>query len=171
MISMVLNYLRLSATETAKKILAENLRQRAHKEAKAIADAKAIAEKLGAVELKMSAKIGQGNKLFGSITNGHVADALAKEGVSMDKKFIQIVGGSVKALGHYTANVRLHREVVVAFEFDVIAIWFYSHKLKKMPITGNLVSAILTVTPFFAIFIYYKNFELAKITASKLSVK
>jgi len=109
------------ATETAKKILAENLRQRAHKEAKAIADAKAIAEKLGAVELKMSAKIGQGNKLFGSITNGHVADALAKEGVSMDKKFIQIVGGSVKALGHYTANVRLHREVVVAFEFDVIA--------------------------------------------------
>ena len=76
---------------------------------------------MGAVELKMSAKTGQGNKLFGSITNGHVADALAKDGVSLDKKFIQIVGGSVKALGHYTANVRLHREVVVAFEFDVIA--------------------------------------------------
>ena len=60
-------------------------------------------------------------KLFGSITNGHVADALGKDGVSLDKKFIQIVGGSVKALGHYTANVRLHREVVVAFEFDVVA--------------------------------------------------
>ena len=109
------------ATESAKKVLAENLRQRAHKEAKAIADAKATAEKLGAVELKMAAKTGQGNKLFGSITNGHVADALGKDGVSLDKKFIQIVGGSVKALGHYTANVRLHREVVVAFEFDVVA--------------------------------------------------
>ena len=49
---------------------------------------------------------------------------------------------------------------VVFFALYIFAIWFYSHKLKKMPITGNLVSAILTVTPFFAIFIYYKNFEL-----------
>ena len=49
---------------------------------------------------------------------------------------------------------------VIFFALYIFAIWFYSHKLKKMPITGNLVSAILTVTPFFAIFIYYKNFEL-----------
>ena len=49
---------------------------------------------------------------------------------------------------------------VLFFAVYIFAIWFYSHKLKKMPITGNLVSAILTVTPFFAIFIYYKNFEL-----------
>ncbi len=49
---------------------------------------------------------------------------------------------------------------VVFFALYIFAIWFYSHKLKRMPITGNLVSAILTVTPFFAIFIYYKNFEL-----------
>jgi large subunit ribosomal protein L9 len=109
------------ATESAKKVLAENLRQRAHKEAQAIADAKATAEKLAAVELKMTAKTGQGNKLFGSITNQHIADQLAKSGVSLDKKFIQIVGGSIKALGHYAANVRLHREVVVSFEFDVVA--------------------------------------------------
>jgi len=109
------------ATESAKKVLAENLRQRAHKEAQAIADAKATAEKLAAVELKMTAKTGQGNKLFGSITNQHIADELAKAGVSLEKKFIQIVGGSIKALGHYSANVRLHREVVVSFEFDVVA--------------------------------------------------
>lgn len=109
------------ATESAKKVLAENLRQRAHKEAQAIADAKATAEKLSAVELKMTAKTGQGNKLFGSITNQNIADELAKAGVSIEKKFIQIVGGSIKALGHYTANVRLHREVVVSFEFDVVA--------------------------------------------------
>lgn len=49
---------------------------------------------------------------------------------------------------------------VVFFALYIFAIWFYSHKLKKMPITGNMVSAILTVTPFFAIFIYYRNFEL-----------
>lgn len=109
------------ATESAKKVLAENLRQRAHKEAQAIADAKATAEKLAAVELKMTAKVGQGNKLFGAITNQNVADELAKSGVALEKKFIQIVGGSIKALGHYTAAVRLHREVVVNFEFDVVA--------------------------------------------------
>jgi large subunit ribosomal protein L9 len=109
------------ATESAKKVLAENLRQRAHKEAQAIADAKAIAEKLAGVELKMTAKVGTGNKLFGAVTNQNVAEELAKAGVSLEKKFIQIVGGSIKALGHYTAAVRLHREVVVNFEFDVVA--------------------------------------------------
>jgi large subunit ribosomal protein L9 len=109
------------ATESAKKVLAENLRQRAHKEAQAIADAKATAEKLAGVELKMTAKVGTGNKLFGAVTNQNVADELAKSGVTLDKKFIQIVGGSIKALGHYTAAVRLHREVVVNFEFDVVA--------------------------------------------------
>lgn len=109
------------ATESAKKVLAENLRQRAHKEAQAIADAKAIAEKLAGVELKMTAKVGTGNKLFGAVTNQNVADELAKAGVALDKKFIQIVGGSIKALGHYSAAVRLHREVVVNFEFDVVA--------------------------------------------------
>jgi large subunit ribosomal protein L9 len=109
------------ATESAKKVLAENLRQRAHKEAQAIADAKATAEKLAGVELKMTAKVGTGNKLFGAVTNQNVADELAKAGVTLEKKFIQIVGGSIKALGHYTAAVRLHREVVVNFEFDVVA--------------------------------------------------
>ena len=109
------------ATESAKKVLAENLRQRAHKEAQAIADAKATAEKLAGVELKMTAKVGTGNKLFGAVTNQNVADEIAKSGVTLDKKFIQIVGGSIKALGHYNAAVRLHREVVVNFEFDVVA--------------------------------------------------
>jgi large subunit ribosomal protein L9 len=109
------------ATESAKKVLAENLRQRAHKEAKVVTDAQAMAEKLSAIELKMTAKTGQGNKLFGSITNQHVADELSKNGVTLEKKFIQIVGGSIKALGNYTVAVRLHRTVVVNIEFDVVA--------------------------------------------------
>ena len=49
---------------------------------------------------------------------------------------------------------------VIFFAVYILAIWLYSHRFKKQPITGNLVSAILTVTPFFAIFIYYRNFEL-----------
>jgi large subunit ribosomal protein L9 len=80
-----------------------------------------MAEKLSAIELKMTAKTGQGNKLFGSITNQHVADELSKNGVTLEKKFIQIVGGSIKALGNYTVAVRLHRTVVVNIEFDVVA--------------------------------------------------
>ena len=49
---------------------------------------------------------------------------------------------------------------VVFFSLYIFGIWFYSHKLKKLPIIGNLTSAILTITPFFAIFLYYKNFEI-----------
>lgn len=109
------------ATESAKKVLAENLRQRAHKEAQAIEEAKKKAEKLAGVELKLSAKVGQGNKLFGAITNANLADALEANGVILDKKYIQITGGSIKAVGHYNATVRMHREVVVNFEFDVVA--------------------------------------------------
>ncbi|MFH4964824.1 geranylgeranylglycerol-phosphate geranylgeranyltransferase [Gaetbulibacter sp. M235] len=48
---------------------------------------------------------------------------------------------------------------VVFFSIYIFGIWFYSHKLKKIPLIGNLTSAILTITPFFAVFIYYKNFE------------
>jgi 4-hydroxybenzoate polyprenyltransferase len=48
---------------------------------------------------------------------------------------------------------------VLFFSIYIFAIWFYSHKIKKMPIIGNLVSAILTITPFFAIFLYYKNYS------------
>ena len=109
------------ATESAKKVLAETLRQRAHKEEQAIADAKTTAEKLAGIELKMAAKLGQGNKLFGSINNANVADELAAVGVAIDKKFISISGGTIKALGRYNATVRLHREVIVSFEFDVVA--------------------------------------------------
>ena len=86
-----------------------------------------MAEKLAGVELKMTAKVGTGNKLFGAITNQNVADELSKSGVTLEKKFIQIVGGSIKALGRYSAAVRLHREVVVNFEFEVICLCFWDH--------------------------------------------
>lgn len=109
------------ATISAKKVLAENLKQRAHKEKKVVDAAKKTEESLKALELKIIAKTGAGDKLFGSVTNGDLAEALAKEGHAIDKKFINILGGAVKRTGPYNAQIRLHREVIVDFGFEVIA--------------------------------------------------
>jgi large subunit ribosomal protein L9 len=108
------------ATPSARKVLAENIRQRMHKEAKAIEDAKKTAEGLNTLEIKLSAKVGKGNKLFGSINNADLAAILAKNGYAIDRKFIQIPGGTVKATGPYTAQIRLHREVNVELSFEVL---------------------------------------------------
>ncbi|AWG22379.1 50S ribosomal protein L9 [Flavobacterium faecale] len=106
------------ATSSAKKVLAENLKQRAHKEAKVVADAQAVAEAIKAIEIKISAKAG-GEKLFGSITNIDIAAALAKGGQEIDRKFI--TSGIVKRTGKYNASVRLHRDVIVDLPYEIIA--------------------------------------------------
>ena len=106
------------ATPSAKKILAENLKQKAHKEAKVVDDAKKLAETLKALDIKITAKAG-GEKLFGSITNIDIAEALEKAGQSIDRKFI--TSGIVKRTGKYTANVRLHRDVVVDLPYEITA--------------------------------------------------
>ena len=106
------------ATPSAKKVLAENLKQKAHKEAKIVADAKAIGEALKALEIKITAKAG-GEKLFGSVTNADIAEILEKNGQSIDKKFI--TSGIVKRTGKYTASVRLHRDVIVELPYEIVA--------------------------------------------------
>ena len=109
------------ATASAKKVLAENLKQRAFKEKKIVDDANKIAEALKELEIKIAAKVGAGDKLFGSVNNINVAEALEKAGHEIDKKFINVTGGNVKRLGKYHAAVRLHREVTVDLDFEVIA--------------------------------------------------
>ncbi|GAB5472729.1 MAG: 50S ribosomal protein L9 [Maribacter sp.] len=109
------------ATPSAKKVLAENLRQRAHKEKKVVDAANKTAEALKSLELKIAAKTGAGDKLFGSVTTIDLAAALEKEGHEIDKKFISINGGTVKRTGPANAQVRLHRDVVVDFPFEVVA--------------------------------------------------
>ncbi|WP_348667185.1 50S ribosomal protein L9 [uncultured Polaribacter sp.] len=109
------------ATSSAKKVLAENLKQRAYKEAKLIADANVIADAVKGYEIKIASKVGSGDKLFGSVNNIDVAAALAKAGTDLDKKFIKVVGGSVKRLGKYEASVRLHRAVVADITFEVVS--------------------------------------------------
>jgi len=106
------------ATPSAKKVLAENLKQKAHKEAKVVADANKIADALKALDIKMTSKAG-GEKLFGSITNIDIAAALEKAGISIERKFI--TSGTVKRTGKYTASVRLHRDVVVELPYEIVA--------------------------------------------------
>ena len=109
------------ATPSAKKVLAENLRQSAHKEKKRIDEAKATATALQKLEIRIPAKVGVGDKLFGSISNIDLADALSKAGHAIDRKFITVRGGSLKRLGTYTAQIRLHREVLVDLNFEIIS--------------------------------------------------
>ena len=109
------------ATSSAKKVLAENLKQRAHKEKKVVAEANKLAEALKQLEIKLTAKTAGGDKLFGSISNIDVAAAFEKAGQAIEKKFITVPGGTIKRIGAYTAQVRLHREVIVDIAFEVIA--------------------------------------------------
>lgn len=110
------------ATPSAKKALEEKLKQQAYKERKVIEEAQKEADKLGEIlELKITAKTGDKDKLFGSVTNANLADALEKENVSIDKKYISIAGGAIKRTGQYEATIRFHRDVIETFTFDVVA--------------------------------------------------
>lgn len=107
------------ATVSAKKVLSENLKQRAFKEKKIIDDAQKIADAIKALDIKITSKVGTGDKLFGSVNNIDIAASLDKEGHAIDKKFITVT--TVKRTGKYNAVVRLHRSVSVDLPFEVIA--------------------------------------------------
>ena len=109
------------ATSSAKKVLAETLKQRAYKEQKLIDDANKTAEAIKELEIKLTAKTGDGTKLFGSVNNANVAEALAAEGHEVDKKYIMVEGGNIKRLGKYNTTIRLHREVIIEIPVEVIA--------------------------------------------------
>jgi len=111
----------IMATTSAKKVLAETLKQRAYKEKSIVDVAQKTADAIKELEIKISSKVGSGDKLFGSVTNMDIADVLLKEGHSVDKKYINVIGGVVKRLGKYEATIRLHREVTVDLNFEVIA--------------------------------------------------
>ncbi|MCX2720193.1 50S ribosomal protein L9 [Lentiprolixibacter aurantiacus] len=118
---LIPNGLAVLATPSAKKVLAENLRQKAHKEKELIEGANKTATALKELEIKIPAKAGAGDKLFGSVTNIDLAAALESVGHEIDRKFISIKGGSIKRTGPYEAQIRLHREVIVDFPFEVVA--------------------------------------------------
>lgn len=109
------------ATTSAKKVLAETLKQRAYKEKSIVEAAEKAAEKLNGLEIKIAAKAGEGDKLFGSVSNIDLANALEKEDIALESKFISIAGGNIKRVGQYEATLRFHRDVVRNFIFDVVA--------------------------------------------------
>tara|TARA_R110000850_G_scaffold150497_1_gene273132 strand:- start:27706 stop:28158 length:453 start_codon:yes stop_codon:yes gene_type:complete len=108
------------ATPSAKKMLAETLKQRAYKEQKLVDEAKKQAEKVNNLDIKLTAKTGEGDKLFGSISSADVAEALEKEGVSLEKKYITVAGGLIKRTGQYEAALRFHRDVIANLTFNVV---------------------------------------------------
>ena len=108
------------ASESAKKVLAENLKQRAHKLAKIKEDAEALAAKLKDVSLTIGAKTSSTGTIFGSVTNIQVAEALEKAGFEIERKII-FIKDAVKEVGNYKALIKPHKEVSVEVPFEVVS--------------------------------------------------
>ncbi|GHT62617.1 50S ribosomal protein L9 [Bacteroidia bacterium] len=108
------------ASESAKKVLAENLRQRAHKLEKIKTNAQTLAAKLEGVSLTIGAKTSSSGTIFGSVTNIQLADELAKKGFEVDRKLI-LIKESVKEVGSYKALVKLHKDISVEIPFEVVS--------------------------------------------------
>ena len=109
----------IMATPSAKKVHAENLRQRAHKISKFVADAEALAAKLAETTVKVSAKVSESGKIYGSITTAQLSEALAAAGIEVDKKDITVE--AAKELGTYEATVKCYRDVKGTFKYEIVA--------------------------------------------------
>ena len=108
------------ATPSAKKMLAEELRQRAHKLEKIKNEAIELAKKLEGVTLTIATKVSSTGTIFGSVNNIQIAEKLAEKGFEVDRKVI-VVKDTVKEVGNYVATVRVHKEVSVEIPFEVVA--------------------------------------------------
>ncbi len=111
----------ISASESAKKVLAENTKQRAHKQAKIQNEAIAIADKMKGIELRIGAKTSTTGKIFGSVNTIQIAEALKEKGFDIDRKNIFFTEDHIKEIGTYTAKVKLHRDVSVEISFEIFA--------------------------------------------------
>ena len=107
------------ATPSARKVVAENLKQRAHKEAKLRAEAEELAAQLAEVKLTIGAKTSSTGKIFGSVNSIMISESLKEKGFDIDRK--KIVLKDVKEIGTYTALIKLHREVKIDVEFEVVS--------------------------------------------------
>ena len=106
-------------TPSALKQHEETIRQRAHKEAKLVADAQALAAKIAAVPVKVAAKVGSENKLYGAVTSAQVAEILAAAGFEVEKKNISLP--EIKELGEFEAKVKCYKGVFANVKVNVVA--------------------------------------------------
>lgn len=110
------------ATESARKVLAENMRQQAYKQEKIKKEAQDIATLLEGLTLRIPAKAAATGKIFGSVNNVQIANAIKEaKGIEIDRKQIMIDDDTIKEVGNYTAKIRLHKEVSVDINFEVFA--------------------------------------------------
>ena len=111
----------VAATPSAKKMHAENLKQRAHKEEQIKASAQEMAKKLEGLKLTVGAKTSSSGKIFGSVNTIQIAEALKEKGFDIDRRSITLVEDQVKEVGKYKATIKLHREVKVEVDFEIVA--------------------------------------------------
>ena len=112
--------LAIIADATNKKVLAETQKQRAYKEEKLKKAAEVNAETLKNITIKVGAKVGEAGKIFGSVTSVQIAEAMKKQGYEVERKNITMNEEAVKTTGKYTADVKLHKEVIVKVNFEVV---------------------------------------------------
>ena len=108
-----------AATASAKKVHAENLRQRAHKIAKFVGDAEALAAKLAETTVQVAAKVSESGKIYGSVTTAQLAEALVAAGLNVDKKDITVE--AAKELGTYEATVKCYKDIKGTFKYEIVA--------------------------------------------------
>jgi len=111
----------IMATSSAKKVLAENIRQRAHKEAKIKTEAEKLAVAMTGLKLIIGAKTSSTGKIFGSVNTIQIAEALQGKGFEIDRKNIRIQEEQIKEVGVYKAKIKLHKDVHVEIDFDVVS--------------------------------------------------
>ncbi len=111
----------VAATPSAKKVVAEVIKQQSHKAVKALEEAQKLQTKLEALSIKIGAKAGESGKIFGSVNSIQIAEAIQAGGISIERKNISIADDSIKELGSYEATVKLHKEINVTISFEVVA--------------------------------------------------
>ena len=110
------------ATEPNRKINAENLRQKSFKAQKTRKEADIVAKSLENVTVKIGAKAAETGKIYGSVNAIQIADALRDQfKIDIDRKKIHLDGESIKETGSYTASIRLHKDLQVTINFEVVA--------------------------------------------------
>jgi large subunit ribosomal protein L9 len=111
----------IAATSSARRMHEENLKQRAHKEEKIKAEAQELASRMADLKIVVGAKASSSGKIFGSVNTIQIAEALREKGFEIDRKSISLPGEQIKEVGKYKAVIKLHREVRVEVEFEIIA--------------------------------------------------
>jgi large subunit ribosomal protein L9 len=111
----------IAATLSAKKMHAENLKQRSHKEEKIKEEAREVAAKLAEVKIVVGAKTSSSGKIFGSVNTIQISEALKEKGFNVDRKSITLPEDQIKEIGNYKAVIKLHRDIKVEIDFEIVA--------------------------------------------------